>query len=332
VLHPANPPACSPEMECILDLQEKLLDFGCCHDTFLMDDLVAEFGQILASWLHEKRQILNQFKHDRSFGFLTDDPSFKFALVTNKTSLEHIKKIRQWLNGFYKQLEESGFHPDICGHEDHVFTKRNWWNGYRISNPGTSICAICDASLNAGGESIDHFFPESQYPALSVHPTNLFPLCKKCNNDFKKEKDPLANGKITEIFLPYRRYVRPEVRLAFSDDGQGGYVVRLMSIKDDLVSKKRVENLEYLFDISNRWSHALREVSETAISRARQYFEVMQESGKEVTLQSISVDIDTLCNKMERNWGKTHYEYLATEWLRWAKFHKPALLQMLATV
>jgi hypothetical protein len=350
MLHQANPPACSPEMECILDLQEKLLDFGCRHDAFLMDDLVAEFGQILADWLYEnhvrvldslkafmrlapepqKRQILEQFKHDRLFGLLTDDPSFKFALMKTDASQNYIKEISRWLIGFYNQLETSGFHPYVCGHKDSGFTKKTWWEGYRFANPGTSTCSVCDGSLNAGGESIDHFFPKSQYPALSIHPVNLLPLCKRCNNDVKKEKDPLATSTITEVFLPYRRYVRPEVTLSFSDNGQGGYAVCLTPKTDDPLSKKRVENFEYLFDISNRWSKALGEISEIAISRARQYIEVVQESGQPISPKTVPAYIDALCTKMERSWGKTHYEYLATEWLRWAKAHKPALLQSLA--
>jgi len=167
---------------------------------------------------------------------------------------------------------------------------------------------------------------------LSVHPANLLPLCKVCNSDIKGEKDPLAHATITDTFIPYRRFARPEMRLAFQDDGQGGYSVSLQPANDDPVSTSRVRNFDELFELSRRWSRAMGEISEIAVNRAREYIEARRDGGWDIDVQNIPAMIDTTCVRMERNWGNESYEYIATEWLRWANIHKPALLQMLATV
>jgi len=40
--------------------------------------------------------------------------------------------------------------------------------------------------------ALDHFYPESKYPYLSVSLFNLIPACEQCNSRIKLAKDPLA--------------------------------------------------------------------------------------------------------------------------------------------
>ena len=352
MLHPTNLPACTPTMEQILDFQEHLLDFACRCDVYSQDDLVAEFGKDIAKWLHENRMqvldplkkfisaasqaekisILEEFKHDRIFISFVDDPAFTFAFVVEDSSPEYVKEIRRWLIGYYKQLSTTGFPIQICNTGGENFTQHQWWTGYQTANPGANTCAVCDASLSAGGRTIEHFFPKSRYPALSIHPENLLPLCKTCNNDVKKEKDPLANNLITAIFLPYHRYIRSEGRLDFQDDGQGGYVVSLEPANTNPTTKDRIRNFDSLFELSRRWSQVMGDISENAFRQARDYIEVMLENGKVVDAETIPTFVDAVCVRMEKSWGKSNFSFVSTEWLRWAKVHKPALLKSLASV
>lgn len=353
MLHPTNIPACLPEMECLLNFQERLLTFACGNPSFDKSAFVSDFGQDIADWLsennirqrlldrlkevmnsgtdEERTELLEKFKHDREYVHYIDDPAFRFELEVNESSSDFLKKAKKFLVGHYEQLKDSGFHPAICSHSATGFTDKHWWAGYRKANPGLRTCSICDASLSAAGETIEHYFPKGQYPALSTHPANLLPLCKICNSEIKGEKDPLGSELITDIFLPYHHDVRQNVRLSFQDDGHGGYKVDLIPVNGDPAIKKRVENFERLFEISKRWSRALGEISETAESRARAYIEVMREFGRPITAETIPIYIEAACLQMERSWGVGNYEYIATEWLRWAKIHKPSLVSALVS-
>jgi hypothetical protein len=351
MLHPAKIPDCAPEMECLLDFQERLLEFACSNSNYDKTALVTAFGQEIADWLggnnirqrlldrlkeiirdgteEEKKELLEKFKHDRAYTEFVDDPAFRFVLDVNEHSSDFLKNAKRFLVGHYDQLKDSGFHPLICGHGDIGFNDKHWWQGYRSANPGLHTCSICDASLAAAGETIEHYFPKGQYPALSTHPANLLPICKTCNSDIKKEKDPLGADPITTIFLPYRHFVRQNARLSFQDDGQGGYKVDIVPADEDPTNQKRVENFERLFEVSKRWSKALGEITETAESRARAYIEVMREFGRPINAETIPGYIEAACSQMERNWGVGNYEYIATEWLRWAKDKKSSLVSAL---
>jgi hypothetical protein len=353
MLHPTNIPDCAPELECLLDFQERLLDFACANSSFDKTALVSGFGQDIADWLSEnnirqrlldrlkeiinggtdaeRKELLDKFKHDRAFIRYIDDTTFRFELEVNESSSDFLKKAKKFLVGHYEQLKDSGFHPAVCSHSTTGFTDKHWWAGYRKANPGLRTCSICDASLSAAGETIEHYFPKGQYPALSTHPANLLPLCKICNSEIKGEKDPLGSELITDIFLPYHHDIRRNVRLAFQDDGYGGYKVDLVPANGDPVIKKKIENFEKLFEVSKRWSRALGEISETAESRARDYIDAMRDSGKTIDVNTVPGFVDAACSQMERNWGRNNYEYVATEWLRWAKDNKPKLISSLGT-
>ncbi len=338
MLHPTNLPACAPVLECILDFQESLLVYACSHTEVTRDHLETEFGSEIAAWLHDNRQmvldplkhfmseasqpdketVLARFRHDRQFSYFYDDPSYQFQLVTTPESPAHLTQIKQWLNGYYSQLRQSGYHPAFCGHQAEPFCERDWWNGYYQENPKRFTCAICDADINAGGRTIDHFLPKSQYPALSVHPANLVPLCKPCNSEVKRDKDPLEGRSLRQVFLPYYRDIRSEIRLEFSKSLDGGYQVRLFPIRDEPDIQERINCLTQIFDLPRRWEKAISAISETAFSQVRFYLQALQDTGNPVNVDTLRDSIAKTCSSMEKEWGKIPNRYLATEWLRWA--------------
>ena len=346
MLHPTKLPACSPILECILDFQEHLLSFACSHTAPTQVDLVAEFGLEVSNWLFnnhqlvydslkpfmrdlsksDKEAVLAQFRHDRNFPISRDDPTFSFELVTDATSPQYLTHVRKWLNGFYEQLGRSGYHPNICGHGTVTFRETDWWNGYYQENPKRLTCAICDASLNSGGRTIEHYLPKSQYPSLSIHPDNLVPLCKTCNRDMKRDKDPLAGRSFCQIYLPYYRDIRSETKLEFNRNPDGSYSVKLIPITNDPNINARLTSLTQLFDIPKRWNWVIAEASEIAFSQLRSYLQAVKDSGKKIDEETLRNCIDRTCKSMEMDWGRLQYRYLATEWLRWSGQNEFTLL------
>lgn len=60
-----------------------------------------------------------------------------------------------------------------------------------------NICPYCTIKTV---KTIDHFLPKSEYPCLSITPTNLIPCCRDCNTE-KKISFPIDHD--TQTFHPY---------------------------------------------------------------------------------------------------------------------------------
>ena len=71
------------------------------------------------------------------------------------------------------------------------------------------VCPYCDSSeiSDNGNLEIEHFWPKSKYPFLSMSPLNLYSSCKSCNR---------TTGKGTTIFnpmiMPFHKQIGDDVR------------------------------------------------------------------------------------------------------------------------
>lgn len=86
------------------------------------------------------------------------------------------------------------------------------WNYQIIQAIGVKTCLYCNresilsfsksngSSISTTAE-IDHFYPRSLYPFLSISFFNLIPSCKTCNSKFKGDIDTALKNK--EILYPY---------------------------------------------------------------------------------------------------------------------------------
>jgi hypothetical protein len=62
------------------------------------------------------------------------------------------------------------------------------------------VCQCCGLNDMKGAEqtyreAYDHYLPKSKYPFTTVNFKNLTPACDDCNSIYKKEQDPIFNGK-----------------------------------------------------------------------------------------------------------------------------------------
>lgn len=72
---------------------------------------------------------------------------------------------------YWKPLESK--HISKTEYKNDFFLKNGWW-----------ICPFCDLTKDPESRSfeIDHFFPKSKFPLVSINERNLIPICKSCNN------------------------------------------------------------------------------------------------------------------------------------------------------
>jgi hypothetical protein len=97
-----------------------------------------------------------------------------------------------------------------CGGE----TLGSYFNAFRIGNH--EVCSFCAteklAPLRTGiadadqwRAPFDHLLPKEKYPIYAIHPDNLIPSCKVCNEKAKLAKDLIfdAEGARRRSFYPY---------------------------------------------------------------------------------------------------------------------------------
>lgn len=72
---------------------------------------------------------------------------------------------------------------------------RKYYDEIRLLSPH-NICPYC---LHREVRSLDHFFPKSEYPSLSITDSNLIPSCSDCNKDKLDSTDIYINYYFEDI-------------------------------------------------------------------------------------------------------------------------------------
>lgn len=99
----------------------------------------------------------------------------------------------------------------------------------------------------------DHLLCKSKYPIFAVHPKNLFPICRTCNQDAKKTKDMFFCNTARQqrhSFYPYTEGASQLVDLEIElNDTSPRVRVRLES--DDPVVQSKLDTWNDVFEIKN---------------------------------------------------------------------------------
>lgn len=138
------------------------------------------------------------------------------------------------------------------------------------------VCPVCirDVMFVSGEGDGDHYFPKASYPALALHEHNLIPTCSDCNQRYKGKKEPVdprdaGEGELRTVFLPYLRPAQQEVELTV----EGDRIVMKPGPGADGWTGRRIENMDRLYQLSERWSDMLGCVVDDMKAEARQQYE-----------------------------------------------------------
>lgn len=232
-----------------------------------------------------------------------------------------LKSLRSYLEYFYYGLDS--IQHDIFpnrgnGGRNENYTRQDFLKAFRRENAALQVCPICDnaAFLTISSDDhihsdIEHFLPKSIYPHLSVHPLNLIPICKLCNQSLKGDEDPFRPDpdkghperyRLEDIALPYRvnsaidntsivkaywldnldEAARSEEENYVVRRGKNGKVrrlrpksarLKLIPISEQVeVLKTQYKLFARLYDIPGRWEMQVDEVYDTLFRRLRQIF------------------------------------------------------------
>ncbi|SDC10908.1 hypothetical protein SAMN02799630_00554 [Paenibacillus sp. UNCCL117] len=118
------------------------------------------------------------------------------------------------------------------------------------------VCPYCDIQWigHSAHSSIDHFFPKSSYPMLSIFISNLIVSCTGCNDRIKKAKLLLP------LFHPH--FHQAADHFEFVLDNECNNIVDIKLLSDQRDSHKRVVNYFQLFKLEELYASVLYKVKE----------------------------------------------------------------------
>lgn len=360
MLHPIKPPNCIAELEKLISLQRKTLEFACTDALFRDADFEAAVGAEFVGWLNslkhvggktsktanrfieeirtfikcspaEKMQVLQDFLSDQEFYKRIEDPAFTFSLSPSKSDA-HVKA-RDFLVEFYDFLG-IGFPAILVGYATTApaFKKEDVINGYKTTNPDIEyICPCCDsaftdsANANEQGYTLEHYFPRSLYPSICLHPLNLIPMCSGCNSR-KENIDPLNPSRLPLIHVSYQEVfhpvARPVIRYTDMDFHSRSTVPDAM----DFISltpplyENSISAYKIMYQIPSRWETNWRRIDHQVGSYLRK---AVKRLGVQTIDDRLFDDaIQEAITDLQSDIGQQHFCYPAMKWLNWARVNK----------
>ncbi|MBL1410967.1 HNH endonuclease [Sphingobacterium faecale] len=142
-----------------------------------------------------------QFLYDFFLNLIhqVNDPNLIIKFEQGKLTIKNIKILYSGLKTYFKtKLGE--FYDRISSvfdYNDFIKEKEEWYAYKLTSELGVNVCPYCNrnyihTSITEHGRTraeLDHFYPKSKYPFLSISLYNLIPSCHVCNSNLKKSRD-----------------------------------------------------------------------------------------------------------------------------------------------
>ena len=218
---------------------------------------------------HSQRKMLwKAVKNDIGFYEKLDDPNFEFLYRKLPDSTKEVGN--ELLLRFYKILGSKAGFANLAGQKARL-------NGaileslYREANKKCPICPACLLERlprpvkGISQNDREHYFPQSIYPPLAVHPFNLTIACIRCNQRRHSNFDPISEhkaGALLDSFLPYTRPGLDQIELQFTPAATRG-MVKLSGKPGDTHAVKRARNFDQMYKLSDYWSHYLEDIDYT---------------------------------------------------------------------
>lgn len=276
----------------------------------------------------EKKQWLTARKREAD-ALLNGDPAQLEPLLYDKSAPVWRKAAAEFLERFYDDLT---YGLPACLFTDlgeDAYTRDSFLKTFFSTNPGLCICPICDMTplrtvvRGSFYVDVDHFFPKSVYPHLSVHPYNLVPICHVCNSGAKKAVDPLASPtgpryRTSDIRLPYRSStsLSEELLISLPTAGQP-FALRTFALRAGVTSEQSIEAindvLQRVFDIPQRWDKGIGTIGEIMFRRVREHLWFLE---TEPTSDQAQTYLDELLAMVEQHSSaKEPYSIAMIWWL-----------------
>jgi hypothetical protein len=299
VLHRINP-VCTDQFTWVADLQRKLLEAVCADVTpqdVTTDWLCIQVSSVNKTWFEKfveqkdkvansnqsilqnlkilaganqqgKQTILAIYRNNRELAALYQtNTQSRIRKVTELGNAALQAAYRGFTSSFYDPVFYAGY-PTTSGNLPD-FNREKLVVKF-IKDNDIAVCVLCDMDLN--DPDVDHFFSKKEFPELACHPANLVPICKSCNGRARKgEKAPLDFEEAQQCekwFHPYYRQIDwDDVSICF--DNPDGSIRPSLSAQT-LAIQQRLDKLESLIGLGERWDAKLNHIFRTTIKKLKQ--------------------------------------------------------------
>ncbi len=220
----------------------------------------------------QRKKLWEAVRNDIDFYKNLDNPNFEFLYLKLPEPTKAVGN--ELLLRFYKILGSKTGFVKLAGLKGRV-------NGaileklYREANKKCPICPAClverlpRPTQGISQNDREHYFPQSIYPPLAVHPFNLTMACIRCNQRRHSNTDPISDhkaGALLDSFLPYTRPGLNQIELQFTIAATKG-MVKLSGKTGEVRAGKRATNFDRMYKLSNYWSDYLEDIDETLRQR-----------------------------------------------------------------
>ena len=213
----------------------------------------------------QKQLIIGIFNNNKEIeqGFINDAGEIhRFRKISE---IENVT-IQKAYRGFFSIFYDPEFYYGYPVANGIVFNRKSFLKQFYKDNE-IGACILCDGDL--GDPDVDHFYSKKDFPDLSLHIGNLVPICKSCNSRARKgEKPPLDFAQPDQFRNWYHPYYRSAVGYHVKFELRNDRICPFLD-SDDAVEKIRLENLNELIGLEERWKKKLGHIVRTTIKQLR---------------------------------------------------------------
>lgn len=283
--------------------------------------------RLLVIPLSDKQGILEAYDADVNLEARFSEGHF-YDQNTTTASPESFALVRQILLNFYSSiLAGSGVKHDILQDSQNL-DRQAVLQAFLRANRPLLVCPGCDGSPPSVADGIvradcDHFFPKTKYPFLTIHPLNLTPYCRDCNQAYKRSKDALdapSVSSLADIYHPYLRWASDEVQVVVERDSTDGQPhLHLHTNENDQQHVARLNCLNHLLSLESRWDGDLTEARLSAKLQTRLTHATQDErrSGEPPTPGWLEDKLRTIAYEMETFQGTEPGLVPASAYAKW---------------
>lgn len=216
----------------------------------------------------ERLQVYEAFQNDIAFPRHMDDSRYRLSDPASVS--ERGRQALADLCASLRRIAAKGIPgPQESERGEALFSSALLRRRFReINGEFGRVCPACvrEVYYSKWEGDVDHYFPQAAHPALTFQPYNLIPTCADCNGPKNKSsKDPIDRrdagpGELRTVFLPYLRAASREVELSVLESRD---LERDLTISinpgpgGDQWTRRRIENMDRLYNLSSRWSGIL---------------------------------------------------------------------------
>ncbi len=137
-------------------------------------------------------------------------------------------------------------------------TRDGFFQAYSQANKHLKqACPVClhQRSSAARENTLEHYFPKGLYPLLILHPSNLFFVCRDCNETYKQATDVRKEKgePLSKVFLPYRDTIKDHAAITFHRKDCTDQV-KLLSVSGTEEEQEKINRFSDLYHLEERWT------------------------------------------------------------------------------